>query len=129
MKYCTAKPSPTGRHGWLEGLRDAVTRCLHHNKAQRFTLPLLEAMGMKDYFDLILSATACRARSPIRCRCATLPSITKPSQGSAAGWRFPERQPGRPCRRLSWCSCLTVTTRKDVREQDCDAVIESLPNS
>lgn len=101
------------------------------NKAETFTLPLLEAMKLKDAFQLILSGDSLPQKKPdplpllhtaefFGCRPAELlligDSLNDTLAANAAG-----------------CPVFLVpygyNGGLDVREQNCDAVIESLPDA
>jgi phosphoglycolate phosphatase len=101
------------------------------NKAEVFTLPLLEAMGLKDAFQLILSGDSLPQKKPdplpllhaagfFGCRPDEMlmigDSLNDALAANAAG-----------------CPVFLVpygyNGGRDVREQNCDAVIESLPEA
>lgn len=62
--HCETRPYPGAMEG-LDALRDAgfPLACLT-NKPERFTLPLLAAVGMKAYFDLVISGDSLPKRKP-----------------------------------------------------------------
>jgi phosphoglycolate phosphatase len=98
------------------------------NKAQRFTLPLLAAMGMKDYFDLILSGDSLPRKKPdpLPLRYAAIYYEVEPKDLLLVGDSLNDSQAAR----AAGCAVALLpygyNGGKDVREQDCDAVIESL---
>jgi phosphoglycolate phosphatase len=123
------RPYPGVMEG-LKALRDAgYTLACITNKAQRFTLPLLAAMGMKDYFDLILSGDSLPRKKPdpLPLRYAAIYYEAEPRDlllvGDSLNDSLAARAAGSPVVLLPY----GYNGGKDVREQDCDAVIESLP--
>ncbi|MHB0985650.1 MAG: phosphoglycolate phosphatase [Sulfuricella sp.] len=114
----------------LKALRDAgfPMVCIT-NKAERFTLPLLEAMGMKDYFDLVLSGDSFPRKKPdpLPLRYAAIYYEIQPEDMLLVGDSLNDSQAAR----AAGCPVVLLpygyNGGKDVREQDCDAVIESLP--
>lgn len=118
--------------GVMEGL-NALRNAGHTlvcitNKAQRFTLPLLAAMGMKDYFDLILSGDSLPRKKPdpLPLRYAAIYYEVEPGDLLLVGDSLNDSLAAR----AAGCSVVLLpygyNGGKDVREQDCDAVIESL---
>jgi len=123
------RPYPGVMEG-LKALRDAgYTLVCITNKAQRFTLPLLEAMGMKDDFDLILSGDSLPRKKPdpLPLRYAAIYYEAEPKDlllvGDSLNDSLAARAAGCPVVLLPY----GYYGGKDVREQDCDAVIDSLP--
>lgn len=99
------------------------------NKAERFTLPLLAAMGMKDYFELILSGDSLPRKKPdpLPLRYAAIYHEVAPKDLLLVGDSLNDSQAAR----AAGCPVVLLpygyNGGKDVREQDCDAVIENLP--
>ena len=127
--YRETRPYPGVMEG-LNALRDAgYTLVCITNKAERFTLPLLEAMGMKDYFDLILSGDSLPRKKPdpLPLRYAAIYYEAEPKDLLLVGDSLNDSQAAR----AAGCTVVLLpygyNGGKDVREQDCDAVIESLP--
>ena len=127
--YRETRPYPGVMEG-LNALRDAgYTLVCITNKAQRFTLPLLAAMGMKDYFDLILSGDSLPRKKPdpLPLRYAAIYYEIQPEDMLLVGDSLNDSQAAR----AAGCPVVLLpygyNGGKDVREQDCDAVIESLP--
>lgn len=113
----------------LQALRDAGhTLVCITNKAERFTLPLLTAMGMKDYFDLILSGDSLPRKKPdpLPLRYAAIYYEVETKDLVLVGDSLNDSQAAR----AAGCPVVLLpygyNGGKDVREQDCDAVIESL---
>lgn len=127
--YRETRPYPGVMEG-LQALRDAgyPLVCIT-NKAQRFTLPLLAAMGMKDDFDLILSGDSLPRKKPdpLPLRYAAIYYEAEPKHLLLVGDSLNDSQAAR----AAGCPVVLLpygyNGGKDVREQDCDAVIESLP--
>ncbi|MBZ0097323.1 MAG: phosphoglycolate phosphatase [Sulfuricella sp.] len=126
--YRETQPYPGVTEG-LNALRDAgYTLVCITNKAQRFTLPLLAAMGMKDDFDLILSGDSLPRKKPdpLPLRYAAIYYEAEPKDlllvGDSLNDSLAARAAGCPVVLLPY----GYNGGKDVREQDCDAVIESL---
>ena len=127
--YRETRPYPGVMEG-LNALRDAgYTLVCITNKAQRFTLPLLAAMGMKDYFDLILSGDSLPRKKPdpLPLRYAAIYYEIQPEDMLLVGDSLNDSQAAR----AAGCPVVLLpygyNGGKDVREQDSDAVIESLP--
>ena len=127
--YRETRPYPGVMEG-LNALRDAgYTLVCITNKAERFTLPLLEAMGMKDYFDLVLSGDSFPRKKPdpLPLRYAAIYYEAEPKDLLLVGDSLNDSQAAR----AAGCPVVLLpygyNGGKDVREQDCDAVIESLP--
>ena len=123
------KPYPGVMDG-LNALRDAgYTLVCITNKAQRFTLPLLDEMGMRSYFDLILSGDSLPRKKPdpLPLRYAAIYYEVEPKDlllvGDSLNDSLAARAAGCPVVLLPY----GYNGGKDVREQDCDAVIDSLP--
>ncbi|MDD5330821.1 MAG: phosphoglycolate phosphatase [Sulfuricella sp.] len=114
----------------LNALRDAgfPLVCVT-NKAERFTLPLLAAMGMRDYFDLVLSGDSLPRKKPdpLPLRYAAIYYEAEPKDLLLVGDSLNDSQAAR----AAGCAVALLpygyNGGRDVREQDCDAVIESLP--
>ena len=114
----------------LKALRDAgfPLICIT-NKAERFTLPLLAEMGIKDYFGLILSGDSLPRKKPdpLPLRYAAIYHEVEPKDLLLVGDSLNDSQAAR----AAGCPVVLLpygyNGGKDVREQDCDAVIESLP--
>ena len=113
----------------LKALRDAgFTLVCITNKAQRFTLPLLAAMGMKDYFDLILSGDSLPRKKPdpLPLRYAAIYYEIEPGDLLLVGDSLNDSQAAR----AAGCPVVLLpygyNGGKDVRQQDCDGVIDSL---
>ena len=122
------RPYPGVMEG-LKALRDAgFTLVCITNKAQRFTLPLLAAMGMKDYFDLILSGDSLPRKKPdpLPLRYAAIYYEIEPGDLLLVGDSLNDSQAAR----AAGCSVVLLpygyNGGKDVRQQDCDGVIDSL---
>lgn len=127
--YRETHPYPGIMEG-LKALRDAgfPLACIT-NKAERFTLPLLEAMGMRGYFELILSGDSLPRKKPdpLPLRYAAIYYEIEPKDlllvGDSLNDSLAARAAGCPVVLLPY----GYNGGKDVREQDCDAVIEGLP--
>ncbi|MCE5182082.1 MAG: phosphoglycolate phosphatase [Betaproteobacteria bacterium] len=127
--YRETHPYPGVMDG-LKALHDAgFTLICITNKAERFTLPLLAAMGMKDYFELILSGDSLPRKKPdpLPLRYAAIYCEAEPRDLLLVGDSLNDSQAAR----AAGCPVALLpygyNGGKDVREQDCDAVIESLP--
>ncbi|HUX62594.1 phosphoglycolate phosphatase [Sulfuricella sp.] len=123
------QPYPGVMEG-LNALRDAgYTLVCITNKAQRFTLPLLAVMGMQNYFDLILSGDSLPRKKPdpLPLRYAAIYYEAEPKDLLLVGDSLNDSQAAR----AAGCPVVLLpygyNGGKDVREQDCDAVIDSLP--
>ncbi|MGE5027622.1 MAG: phosphoglycolate phosphatase [Betaproteobacteria bacterium] len=99
------------------------------NKAERFTLPLLAAMGMKDCFELILSGDSLPRKKPdpLPLRYAAIYYEAEPRDLLLVGDSLNDSQAARAAGCPVFLLPYGYNGGKDVREQDCDAVIESLP--
>lgn len=127
----TLKTQPyAGVMAGMEALRAAgfPLACIT-NKAEMFTLPLLERMGLKDYFALVLSGDSLPKKKP-----DPLPLLhaceffgCTPAQMLLIGDSTNDTQAAR----AAGCHVVLLpygyNGGQDVREQDCDAVIEALP--
>ena len=114
----------------LGALRDAgfPLACIT-NKAERFTLPLLAAMGLTDYFELILSGDSLPRKKPdpLPLRYAAIYYEIEPEQLLLVGDSLNDSQAARAAGCHVFLLPYGYNGGKDVREQDCDAVVESLP--
>lgn len=123
------QPYPGAMEG-LQALRDGgFTLVCLTNKAQRFALPLLSAMGMKTYFDLILCGDSLPRKKPdpLPLRYAAIYYEVEPRAMLLVGDSLNDSRAAR----AAGCAIVLVpygyNGGKDVRQQDCDAVIGSLP--
>jgi len=101
------------------------------NKAQAFTLPLLEAMGMKDYFELVLSGDSLPKKKPdpLPLQYAALFFDAKPEELLLIGDSLNDSKAARAAGCHVFLLPYGYNGGVDVREQDCDAVIESLTDA
>lgn len=101
------------------------------NKAEIFTLPLLEAMKLKDAFGLILSGDSLPKKKP-----DPLPLLhaaeffgCAPDQLLLIGDSLNDTQAANAAACHVFLVPYGYNGGRDVREQNCDAVIESLPEA
>lgn len=118
--------------GVVEGLRAMLKAgfrlaCIT-NKAERFTLPLLEGMGLLEYFELILSGDTLPKRKP-----DPLPLLhacqhfgIEPQQLLLIGDSLNDTQAARAAGCHVFCVPYGYNRGSDVRELDLDAVVPSL---
>jgi phosphoglycolate phosphatase len=101
------------------------------NKAQAFTLPLLEAMGMKDYFELVLSGDSLPKKKPdpLPLQYAALFFDAKAEELLLIGDSLNDSKAARAAGCRVFLLPYGYNGGVDVREQDCDAVIESLTDA
>lgn len=127
----TLKTQPyPGVMAGMDALREAgIPLACITNKAEMFTLPLLERMGLKDYFALILSGDSLAKKKP-----DPLPLLhaceffgCTPAQMLLIGDSTNDTQAARAAGCHVFLLPYGYNGGKDVREQDCDAVIEALP--
>jgi phosphoglycolate phosphatase len=118
--------------GVVEGLRAMLKAgfrlaCIT-NKAERFTLPLLEGMGLFEYFELILSGDTLAKRKP-----DPLPLLhacqhfgIAPQELLLIGDSLNDTQAARAAGCHVFCVPYGYNRGSDVRELDLDAVVPSL---
>lgn len=113
----------------LNALREADFRlaCIT-NKAEAFTLPLLRATGLRDYFDIVLSGDSLPKKKPDpmpllhACKHFGIPSHEMLLIGDSLNDAEAARAAG--CH--VFCVPYGYNEGRDVRELDCDAIVESV---
>ena len=119
---------PGVREG-LEQLRAMRLRlaCIT-NKAARYTLPLLEHMGLSPYFDLVVSGDTLARKKPDPmqlahiCTAFALAPAAVLMIGDSANDALAARAAGCPV----LCVSYGYTEGGDVHDLDCDAIVDSL---
>jgi phosphoglycolate phosphatase len=118
--------------GVLDGLnmlREAGFRlaCVT-NKAEAFTLPLLRAAGLTEYFDIILSGDSLPRKKPdplpLLHACSHFGIL--PSEMLLIGDSLNDAQAARAAGCHIFCVPYGYNEGRDVRELDCDAVVPSV---
>ena len=118
--------------GVLEGLtvlrdRSFQLACVT-NKAEAFTLPLLRATGMLDFFDIVLAGDSLPRKKPdpmpLLHACAHFG--IQPSEMLLIGDSLNDAQAARASGCGVFCVPYGYNEGRDVRELDCDAIVPSL---
>ncbi|HVW65606.1 MAG TPA: phosphoglycolate phosphatase [Nitrosospira sp.] len=126
--YVNTRPYP----GVLDGLnilREAGFRlaCVT-NKAEAFTLPLLQAAGLTEYFDIILSGDSLPRKKPdplpLLHACSHFGIL--PSEMLLIGDSLNDAEAARAAGCHIFCVPYGYNEGRDVRELDCDAVVPSV---
>ena len=113
----------------LEGFRALGLRlaCVT-NKAARFTVPLLEQMGLAPYFELVVSGDTLARKKPDPMQLAHICAefaLAPPEAlliGDSANDALAARAAGCPV----FCVSYGYSEGGDVRDLDCDAIVDSL---
>jgi phosphoglycolate phosphatase len=118
--------------GVLEGLavlreRSFQLACVT-NKAEAFTLPLLNATGLLDFFDIVLAGDSLPRKKP-----DPMPLLhacthfgIQPSEMLLIGDSLNDAQAARAAGCGVFCVPYGYNEGRDVRELDCDAIVPSL---
>ncbi len=127
----STRPYP-GVMAGMEALREAgfPLACIT-NKAEMFTLPLLERMGLKDYFALVLSGDSLPKKKPdpLPLRHAGEFFGCVPGEMLLIGDSTNDAQAAHAAGCHVFLLPYGYNGGQDVREQVCDAVIETLPDA
>jgi phosphoglycolate phosphatase len=98
------------------------------NKAEAFTLPLLQATGLRDYFDIVLSGDSLPRKKP-----DPLPLLhacnhfgIKTNEMLLIGDSLNDTQAARAAGCHIFCVPYGYNEGRDVHELDCDALVSSL---
>lgn len=126
--YASTRPYPGVVEG-LEALRAAGFHlaCIT-NKAEAFTLPLLRAAGLIDYFGIVLSGDSLPKRKPDpmpllhACRLFGI----APHEMVLIGDSLNDTQAARAAGCHVFCVPYGYNEGRDVRELDCDAFVPSI---
>jgi phosphoglycolate phosphatase len=98
------------------------------NKAEAFTLPLLRAAGLAEYFDITLSGDSLPRKKPdpmpLLHACSHFNIL--PSEMLLIGDSLNDAQAARAAGCHIFCVPYGYNEGRDVRELDCDAVVESV---
>lgn len=122
------RPYPGVMEG-LNSLREAGFRlaCIT-NKAEAFTLPLLRATGLLDYFDIVLSGDSLPKKKPdplpLLYACKHFDIL--PHQMLLIGDSLNDTQAGRAAGCHVFCVPYGYNEGRDVHELDCDAIVASI---
>jgi len=118
--------------GVLEGLAQFRAMRLRlacvTNKAERFTLPLLDQMGLAPYFELVVSGDTLARKKPDPMQLAhicaefALAPATVLLIGDSVNDALAARAAGCPV----WCVSYGYNEGGDVHDLDCDAIVDSL---
>ena len=119
--------------GVLEGLKALRAQRLRlacvTNKAERFTLPLLQRTGLADYFELVVSGDTLQSKKPEPGQLLHICSQFRlePEQvlmiGDSTNDALAARAAGCPV----ICVSYGYNEGGDVHDLDCDAIVDSLP--
>ncbi|SCY44654.1 phosphoglycolate phosphatase [Nitrosospira sp. Nsp13] len=113
----------------LNGLREADFRlaCVT-NKAEAFTLPLLRATGLFDYFDIVLSGDSLPKKKPdpmpLLHACKHFGIL--PHEMLLIGDSLNDAEAARAAGCHVFCVPYGYNEGRDVRELDCDAIVTSV---
>ena len=121
------RPFPGVEDGLRQFAREGLKLACVTNKAESFTLPLLEATGLRGYFELVVAGDTLPRKKP-----DPLPLLycaqqfgARPHEllvvGDSANDALAARAAGCP----AFCVPYGYSAR-DVRELDCDAIVENL---
>lgn len=122
------RPYPGVREG-LDRMREAGFHlaCIT-NKAERFTLPLLERTGLRQYFELVLSGDSLPRKKP-----DPMPLIhacsrfgIEPAEMVLIGDSLNDAQAARAAGCHVFCVPYGYNEGEDVRNLDCDGIVKSL---
>ena len=118
--------------GVIEGLEQVRAMCLRlacvTNKAERFTLPLLEQKGLASWFELVVSGDTLARKKPDPmqlahiCAAFALPPARVLLIGDSANDALAARAAGCPV----LCVSYGYSEGGDVHDLDCDAIVGSL---
>ena len=106
-----------------EGLKLACVT----NKAESFTLPLLEATGLRGFFDLVVAGDSSARKKPDPLPLLHLRTAVR-CAGPMSCWWSETRRTTRAAR-AAGCPAFCVPygySARDVRELDCDAIVGDL---
>jgi phosphoglycolate phosphatase len=113
----------------LSALRESGFRlaCIT-NKAEAFTLPLLRATGLLEFFDLVLSGDTLPKKKPdpMPLLHACKQFNIEPGEMLLIGDSLNDAQAARAAGCHIFCVPYGYNEGRDVRELDCDAVVPSL---
>jgi phosphoglycolate phosphatase len=122
------RPYPGVMEG-LAALREAGFRmaCIT-NKGERFTLPLLEATGLRQYFELVLcgDTLARRKPDPLPLFHACAHFGIEPAEMLLIGDSVNDVQAARAAGSSVFCVPYGYNEGGDVRELDCDAIVTTI---
>lgn len=118
--------------GVLEGLTVLRERAFQlacvTNKAEAFTVPLLHATGLRDFFDIVLAGDSLPRKKP-----DPMPLLhacthfgIQPSEMLLIGDSLNDAQAARAAGCGVFCVPYGYNEGRDVRELDCDAIVPSL---
>jgi phosphoglycolate phosphatase len=98
------------------------------NKAEAFTLPLLRATGLLEFFDLVLSGDTLPKKKPdpMPLLHACKQFNIEPGEMLLIGDSLNDSQAARAAGCHIFCVPYGYNEGRDVRELDCDAVVPSL---
>lgn len=126
--YVDTRPYPGVREG-LDALREGGFRlaCVT-NKAEAFTLPLLRAAELLDYFDIVVSGDSLPKKKP-----DPMPLLhacerfeIKPHEMLLLGDSLNDAQAARAAGCHVFCVPYGYNEGRDVYELDCDAIVSTL---
>lgn len=126
--YVDTRPYP-GVHEGLDALREGGFRlaCVT-NKAEAFTLPLLRAAELLDYFDIVVSGDSLPKKKP-----DPMPLLhacerfeIKPHEMLLLGDSLNDAQAARAAGCHVFCVPYGYNEGRDVHELDCDAIVSTL---
>ncbi|HEX8874582.1 MAG TPA: phosphoglycolate phosphatase [Nitrosospira sp.] len=121
--------------GVLEGLdilrKSGFRLACVTNKAEAFTLPLLRATGLLDYFDIVLSGDSLPKKKPdpmpLLHACAQFG--IQPHEMLLIGDSLNDTQAARSAGCRVFCVPYGYNEGRDVHELDCDAIVPSLDHA
>ncbi|HVS26406.1 MAG TPA: phosphoglycolate phosphatase [Burkholderiales bacterium] len=121
--------------GAVEGLQKMRAQGLHlacvTNKSERFTLPLLEATDLRDFFELVVSGDSVPKKKPdplpLTHACAHFGA--KPHEALLIGDSPLDTQAARAAGCHVFCVPYGYHQGRDVRELDCDAIVATLKDA
>ncbi len=121
------RPFPGVEEGLRRFARQGLKLACVTNKAESFTLPLLEATGLRGFFDLVLGGDSLPSRKP-----DPLPLLhcaqqfgARPDELLVIGDSANDAQAARAAGCPAFCVPYGYSAR-DVRELDCDAIVGDL---
>jgi phosphoglycolate phosphatase len=125
----SSKPYPDVVDG-LNALKDAGFRlgCVT-NKAEKFTLPLLEKTGLRDYFEIVVSGDTVAEKKPhpMQLKHAAEFFECKPIEMLLIGDSVNDAQAARAAGCAAFIVPYGYNEGQELRGLDCDAFIDDLP--
>ncbi len=125
----TSKPYPGVVDG-LNALRDAGFRlgCVT-NKAEKFTLPLLEKTGLRDYFEIVVSGDTVAEKKPHPMPLLHAADLfgCKPIEMLLIGDSINDAQAARAAGCAAFIVPYGYNEGQELRGLDCDAFIDDIP--